>query len=383
MAAGLIVGVQAPLLHRRATVNVTLGTIRATTSSTPSIAWPSVGSAALVIPSLGVEKSWHDQVVPIASLTKMMTAYVVLQKLPLSIGQTGPCITISDNDVATYDALSEQDQSSVLVEAGESLCENDLLDGLLVHSASNYAVLLANMVSDSTAAFVTLMNQTAVSLGLSDTSYVDVSGFDPGSVSTALDQARLAVLLMRSPLVRSIVDQASVTLPLAGTVDSFTPYVGTDSVIGVKSGRTSAAGGCDVLAMTFQLGATTRTIYAVVLGQEGGDLLGLAGSAALALAKSGLIGQLPHTHDFLTTTPLGTLGWGTRRVSFGVATNTEVTWSHSQPVLRVNLRMKRLTGPIHRGETVGWLLVHATAPRRLILVARGSVSPLSLWQRLI
>jgi D-alanyl-D-alanine carboxypeptidase (penicillin-binding protein 5/6) len=383
MAAGLIVGMQAPLLHRRATVHVTLGTIRATTSSTPSIVWPSVGSAALVIPSLGVQKSWNDRVVPIASLTKMMTAYVVLRKLPLSIGQSGPCITISDSDVAYYDALSALDESRVLVATGESLCESDLLNGLLVASASNYAVLLANMVSGSTADFVTLMNQTARSLGLSGTTYADVSGFDPGSVSTALDQARLAVLLMRSPLVRSIVDQTSVTLPVAGLVDSFTPFVGTKQVIGVKSGRTSEAGGCDVLAMTFQLGTTTRSVYAVVLGQEGGNLLGPAGSAALALAQSGLIGQLPHSHDFVTTESFGTLGWGSRRASFGVATNTDVTWSHSRATLRVDVRMKRLMGPIHRGETVGWLIVHATKLHRLELVARGSVSPLSLWQRLI
>jgi hypothetical protein len=155
-----------------------------------------------------------------------------------------------------------------------ALCESDLLNGLLVHSASNYAVLLANMVAGSTTRSSQLMNQTAASLGLTGTTYVDVSGYDPGSVSTALDQARLAVLLMKSPLVRSIVDQPSVTLPDAGTVDSFTPYVGTDNVIGVKSGRTVAAGGCDVMAMTFKFGATTRTLYAVVLGQEGGDLLG-------------------------------------------------------------------------------------------------------------
>lgn len=383
VAAGLIVGVQVPLMHRAATARVTLGTIAASSSSVSSISWPAQGSAALVIPSLGVAKSWRNQVMPIASLTKMMTAYVVLQKLPLSIGQTGPCLTVSSEDVATYQLLTKEDQSSVVVEAGESLCEIDLLNGILVHSASNYAVLLANLVAGSTTAFVALMNRTAVSLGLSGTTYVDVSGVDPGSVSTALDQARLAVLLMQSPLFRSIVDQASVTLPVAGTVDSFTPYVGTNNVIGVKSGRTSEAGGCDVMAMTFRLGAKTETLYAVVLGQEGGNLLGPAGSAALALARSALASQLPHSHEFLSTKSLGTIGWGARRVSFGVSVNSEVSWSHSQRLLRVNVHMKRLTGAIHQGETVGWLIVHATSTRRLTLRAQGSASPLTLWQRLL
>lgn len=382
VAAGLIVAMQVPVLHRAATVHVTLGTIAASSSTASSLSWPAEGSAALVIPSLGVQKSWRNQVVPIASLTKMMTAYVVLQKMPLSIGQTGPCVTVSSDDVATYQLLTKEDQSSVVVVAGESLCEIDLLNGILVHSASNYAVLLANLVAGSTTAFVALMNRTAASLGLTGTSYADVSGVDPGSVSTALDQARLAVLLMRSPLIRSIVDQASVTLPVAGTVESFTPYVGTNNVIGVKSGRTSEAGGCDVLAMTFRLGSKTKTLYAVVLGQEGGNLLGPAGSAALSLARSALESQLPHSHEFLHTKSLGNIGWGARRVSFGVSANSQVSWSHSQRILRVSLQMKRLKSAIHQGETVGWLIVHAATTRRLALTAQGNASPLSLWQRL-
>jgi D-alanyl-D-alanine carboxypeptidase (penicillin-binding protein 5/6) len=73
------------------------------------------------------------------------------------------------------------------------------LNGLLVHSASNYAVLLANMVSGNTTTFVGLMNQAAATLGLTGTTYADVSGYDPGSVSTALDQAQLAVAAHEVP----------------------------------------------------------------------------------------------------------------------------------------------------------------------------------------
>jgi D-alanyl-D-alanine carboxypeptidase (penicillin-binding protein 5/6) len=382
IAAALIVGMQAPLLHPKSTVKLTVAPIVATGTGTSSLVWPSLGSAAIDIPSLGFERSWHNEVVPIASLTKMMTAYVVLKKFPLSIGETGPCITVSDDDVATYESLYEEDQSSVVVYAGESLCESDLLNGLLVHSASNYAVLLANLVAGSTTAFVTLMNRTATSLGLTGTSYADVSGYDPGSVSTALDQAHLAVMLMKSPLVRSIVDQPTVTLPGAGTVASFTPYVGTDNVIGVKSGRTLAAGGCDVMAMTFKFGATTRTLYAVVLGQEGGDLLGPAGDAALALADSARMVQVPHVHVFRARTSFGTIGWGSRRVSFGVANNTRVTWSHRQRALHVSVRMRHFSSAIHRGEIVGWLNVYATTTHRLALVAKSDAAPLTLWQRL-
>lgn len=382
IGVGPIVAMQLPLLHRESTATSTLAPIRARPGTVTQLVWPSVGSSALLIPSQGVSLSRNSETVPIASLTKMMTAYVVLKKFPLSIGQTGPCITVSDSDVATYDAFTALDESSVFVVTGESLCEIDLLNGLLVHSASNYAVMLADMVAGSSYAFVSLMNEDALSLGLTHTHYADVSGFDPDSVSTASEQAELAYQLMKSPLVRSIVDQTSVTLPAAGTVDSFTPYVGQDNVIGVKSGRTSEAGGCDVMAMTFQLGAKTEVLYAVVLGQEGGNLLGPAGAAALALADSAVQSQLPHSYRFLASRALGTIGWGARRVTFGVRHSSTVLWPNVQPVLAVHVHLEHFTTTIRRGQSVGWIIVHGLTTRRLVLVARSSVSPLSLWQRI-
>ena len=379
IGAGMIVAMQVPLLGRPAVAEMTLAPLTPAARATP-LAWPKVGDAALVIPSLGISRSWNDRVVPLASLTKMMTAFVTLEKLPLSLGQTGPCLTVNPGEVRAYEAMKRSDQSVAAVAAGESLCEIDLLSGLLVHSADNYASLLAAMVSGGTGTFVTLMNRAAVSLGLANTHYVDVSGFDSGSVSTALDQADLAVLIMRSPLVRSIVAQTSVALPVAGTLGTFTPYLGADNVIGVKSGRTAEAGGCDVMAMTFRLGASTRVLYAVVLGQRGGDLLGPAGDAALALADSALASE--HHHFFSSTSVVGTLSWGSHVVTFALARSHLVSWWSTRQSLPVSLRMRRFTVGVRRGEFVGWLIVHGTKTYRFALRAQGTGSPPSLWQRL-
>jgi len=379
VAAGLVIAMQVPLLHQRARVESRLAALVGSLDHAPALAWPSVGSAALDIPSLGVVVAQHDAVVPIASLTKMMTAYVTLQKFPLTIGSTGPCTTVSASDVATYRQEAASQESSALVVAGEQLCELDLLEGLLVHSAGNYADLLATMVAGSSASFVTLMNQTAASLGLRSTTYADVSGFSPLSVSTALDQAKLAVTLMQSPLVRSIVDQTHVTLPVAGDVTSFTPLVGVDNVIGVKSGRTDEAGGCDVMAMTFAQGGVTRVLYAVVLGQRGGDLLGPAGRAALALSLSALANRLQVT--FAAGEVVGHVGWGGHRVAFGFRSTSHVTWWAARTRPTFALRLRPLTSTIHRGEVVGWVSVNAGA-RRLALIAQGRLAPPTLWQRL-
>ncbi len=378
LACAGIVAMQAPLLHRPATVRVTFRSL-VTPSDSPTLVWPSVGSAALDIPSLGVLQGHDDAVVPIASLTKMMTVYVALRDMPLTIGETGPCHVVTSADVETYQAMSQIYESSVPVVVGEQLCEIDLLEGVLVHSAGNYAVMLANMVAGSSVVFVELMNEDAATLGLSNTHYADVTGYSPDSVSSAVDQVQLAATLMQSPLVRSIVIQPSVTLPYAGTEASFTPDVGIDNVIGVKSGRTQAAGGCDAMAMTFEVGGETRVVYAVVLGQRGGDLLTPAGDAALALASSAVASR-----DHVTLSSdlaLGEVVYPTGRVDFGLTNTHELWWWPAQRII-VKVETKRLTRSIHRGEVVGELVISGALSRTFALRAYGDLSPPTLFDRL-
>ena len=379
IAVGGVVAMQIPLLHRPARTYVALPTPIATATSA-TLVWPSVGSAALDIPALGVMTSHNQAVVPIASLTKMMTAYVALQHLPLSIGETGPCHTVTTDDLETYNQLIGLDASSVPVDVGEQLCESQLLEGVLVHSAANYAVMLANMVDDSNTGFVALMNEDAQTLGLRQTTYVDVTGLSPNDLSTATDQARLAAVLMTSALVRSIVIQTSVVLPVGGVENSFTPDVGMDDVIGVKSGRTLAAGGCDVMAVTFQDGDATRVLYAVVLGQQGGDLLTPAGEAALALADSAVASRQHYT--LAGHRAFGEIAYDGRRVGFGLTASHEFWWWPAQGQLHVHVHLVRITRNVRRNEVVGRLTVSGPVHATFLLRALGSLNAPTLLQRL-
>jgi D-alanyl-D-alanine carboxypeptidase (penicillin-binding protein 5/6) len=379
VAAVAMVAMQLPLQHQLATSRVTLKSSLAGANS-PSLAWPTIGGAALDIPALGVVQSWNDKVVPIASLTKMMTAWVVLQQQPLAIGASGPCLVVTPEEVTAYQLEKVAGESSALVVAGEQICEFDLLSGLLVHSAGNYAELLATLVSGSLGSFIAQMNDSAALLGLSNTHYDDVSGFSPLSVSTALDQAKLAVFLMKSPLIQAIVIQPTVTLPVAGVVNSFTPLVGVDNVVGVKSGRTNAAGGCDVLALTFAQGGFTRIIYAVVLGQRGGDLLTPAGQAALTLAESALANRIQVV--YAKGDMVGHVGWGAKQVSFGFSHRSVITWWAPRSKPPVTVVMRPISGRIRQGEVVGRLRVRGSS-RSIALVARRPLSPPTIWQRLL
>jgi serine-type D-Ala-D-Ala carboxypeptidase (penicillin-binding protein 5/6) len=275
------------------TTTTTLPTGTTTTTTTtlppaPPLSWPLTGSAAIYVPQLSVAAATPNQHrEPVASLTKMMTAWVVLHRLPLSVGETGPCETVNASDMALYHWDLSVDLSIAAIAKGENLCENTLMRGMLVHSASDYAQLLVALTGLHMPTFVSAMNQAARALGLKETSYTDVTGLSAGDLSTAQNQATLAAALMTDePIVQGDVDLPQTNLPVAGVVVSYTPFAGQGAVVGVKSGYTNAAGGCDVMAYDDYIGTSVITTYAVVLGEHSDNPLGLAGNDALTLSRS-------------------------------------------------------------------------------------------------
>jgi D-alanyl-D-alanine carboxypeptidase (penicillin-binding protein 5/6) len=240
------------------------------------------------VPELGVETASPNQPIePIASLTKMMTAWVVLHRLPLSGTETGVCEVVNTSNLELYNEDVAMGESVVKIVAGETLCERTLLRGMLVHSACDYAQLLAGLTGMRMATFVAAMNQDARALKLDNTHYADVTGISAGDTSTAENQAAMAAALMNDePVAQTIVDLSEVSLPIAGVVSSYTPYVGQANVVGVKSGFTNAAGGCDVMEMEDRIGKAVVLTYAVVLGEHGDNPLGTAGLDALNLSRS-------------------------------------------------------------------------------------------------
>ncbi len=216
-----------------------------------------------------------------------MTAWVVLHQLPLNYQVRGPCLLVSAHDVALYNYDVASGQSNARIVLGERICEGTLLRGLLVHSAGDYSQLLLSIIGWSPSTFVRVMNKDARAMGLTRTHYVDLTGIARGDQSTARDQATLAVDLMTDePIVDQIVALTHVVLPYNGVVVSYTPLIGAANVVGVKSGFTNPAGGCDVMAVKVTVGATTFLSYAVVLGVRGGNSIWIAGEDALALTRS-------------------------------------------------------------------------------------------------
>jgi serine-type D-Ala-D-Ala carboxypeptidase (penicillin-binding protein 5/6) len=206
-----------------------------------AVRWPQQGQGAIVLGNGRLEASPHEQPVAIASLAKVMTAYLTLERYPLSGAQDGFTITVTAAQAQAEAQDAAQDQSVVAVRAGEQLTERQLLEALLIASGNNIAQMLAAQVAGSQTRFLADMNAEARALGMDHTTYTDPSGFDPSTVSTAADQLRIFRQAMRHPAFHQIVSMADVTLPVAGTLTNYNPLI-AEGYAG-KTGSDSAAGG--------------------------------------------------------------------------------------------------------------------------------------------
>jgi D-alanyl-D-alanine carboxypeptidase (penicillin-binding protein 5/6) len=252
------------------------------------VGWPGRGQAAFVLGNGRPAASPHEQPAAIASLAKVMTAYLTLERYPLSGSQDGFTITVTATQARAETEDAAQGQSVVPVQAGEQLTERQLLEALLIPSGNDIAGILADLVAGSEMDFIAEMNVKARALGMDHTVYTDPSGFDPSTISTAADQLRVFEQAMHFPVFGQIVSMASVTLPVAGTVTNYDPLI-AEGYAG-KTGSDSAAEGCLAFFTHVTVGGRRMTAIGVVLGQGQGSntsaLLAAAGEAAEQLVDS-------------------------------------------------------------------------------------------------
>ncbi|HET9782968.1 MAG TPA: D-alanyl-D-alanine carboxypeptidase [Candidatus Dormibacteraeota bacterium] len=234
----------------------------------PSLPWPSHGSAAVGAQGIGlIASSGNEQAIPAASVTKVMTALVVLKDKPLKKGENGPTITLTDQDVQAYQVDQQSQQSVVKVEAGEQLTELQMLEGMLIPSANNLAETIARWDAGSATAFVAKMNDRATALHMTHTKYADTSGASPGSVSTPSDLLALGMVAMQDPVLAGIVAMEQVTLPVAGTVFNVDAALAHTGIFGIKTGSGLDTGANFLFAANATVDSHTIVVYGCVMGQ--------------------------------------------------------------------------------------------------------------------
>ena len=235
-----------------------------------------------------------DDRLPIASLTKLMTALVTLER-----AKPSAVVAVDRNAVGVTG-------STIRLRAEERVKVRDLLAGALIQSANDAAVALAEHVGrGDSAAFVALMNRKAQALGLRNTHFARPDGLDAsGHYSSALDVTRLAETAMREPLVRQLVRQVSATISGGRVLHTWNDLLGVfPGTFGVKTGHTSGAEWNEVAAAR----GNGVVIYATVLGSparsvRNADLeellaWGMSRYALVSVAPAGRVyGRVPVTY---------------------------------------------------------------------------------------
>jgi serine-type D-Ala-D-Ala carboxypeptidase (penicillin-binding protein 5/6) len=252
--------------------------------------WPTEGQGAYQVGDETPAASANQHAVPIASLAKVMTAYLVLQRMPLDGDASGPDMRVTKADVADTAKRRDLDQSLVDVKAGERLSERAALMALLLPSANNIAALLARAVSGSVAEFVYEMNVTANHLGMANTVYTDPSGYDAGTVSTAIDQLKLAKIAAADRTLSDMMAISHYTIPVEGEITNTNTLLGQDGFVGMKTGSDDAAGGCFMFRSWRVVHRRVVDVVGVVLGQHGHNLI----TAGLYAAKELVDRVAPH-----------------------------------------------------------------------------------------
>ena len=222
--------------------------------------------------------------VPIASITKLMTAVVALEHVRL------------DDVVTVTGAAAARGESSIFLRAGERLTVRELVQAALIQSANDAAAALADHVgSGDREAFVAMMNAKARVLGLRDTRFANPDGLDqPGHYSSARDVSVLARAAMQNPAIREIVRTTETTITGPRLLRTWNDLLYTfPGLVGVKTGHTRGAGWSQVAAAR----GPGFVVYATLLGEptrarRNGDLTrllawGISRFRQLPIVKAG------------------------------------------------------------------------------------------------
>jgi serine-type D-Ala-D-Ala carboxypeptidase (penicillin-binding protein 5/6) len=298
-----------------------------------------------------------------ASTTKLMTALLTLEN-----ARPKQVFAAADYDAAPI-------ESQIGLRPGEQMTVADLLEALLLESANDAAVTLAEGISGTREAFVAAMNARAEQLGLKGTSYANPIGFDdPLNYSTARDLAKLALELMQRPRFARIVD-----LPLAELESGARPRLIDNRntliasypfVSGVKTGHTMQAGYVLIGAGRNRAGGR---VISVVMGEPSEPA---RDADTLALLRWGLSRfERVRVLDRRRAVARAAIEYSDERAELVPARNASVTVRDGEQVRRRVRAPDQLEGPVPAGARVGTVtvLVDGERARRVGLVTAGEI----------
>jgi D-alanyl-D-alanine carboxypeptidase (penicillin-binding protein 5/6) len=251
--------------------------------------WPVYGTGA--IGAVGIDgilgDSGKQESTPMASITKTVTALVVLDTMPLEAGENGPELTLTEADAHVYSETIEEGGSAAPVVPGAVFTQRQLLEAMMLPSANNYSITLANWAFGSMPAFLDAASDWLAAHDLAGTHLADSSGLDSDSRSTPADLVAIGKLALAHPVLSEVVREQSAMLPVIGEVKNTNKLLGSNGVIGLKTGTTKVAGACLLFAAEAAVGGETVTFVGVILGAPNHRQLNADVTTLIASATAG------------------------------------------------------------------------------------------------
>ncbi|MEO5533566.1 MAG: D-alanyl-D-alanine carboxypeptidase [Pseudolysinimonas sp.] len=316
----------------------------------PALAWPGYGASAIgAVGFPGVlAQSGETTALPIASITKVITALVVLQAHPLAVGEDGPTVTMTSADAALYGSYLAQNGTVAPVRAGLQLTELQLLELMLVKSANNYAMSTAMWAFGSQDAYLDATHTWLTAHGLTGITVLEPTGINPANVGETDDLVELGRIALTDPVIASIVNTTSVDIPQVGVLPNTNELLGQDGVDGIKTGTLDPFGANLLFSADYLIGGTTVTVIGVVLGGPNHDVLDHDILALLATVSS----NFTEVEVAAAAEPFATYqaDWGASTQAVAAGRTTLVTWAGTAVTADVEVSDLR-TG--HAGALVG------------------------------
>ncbi len=335
----------------------------------PVLPWPTEGQAIVDVDGLGRVGSYGDmKPLPIGSVAKVMTTYIILRDHPLKKGEDGPQIDVDQKAEDDFVNGDKENESVVEVHKGQKISEKEALEAVMLPSANNVARLLARWDAGSEEAFIKKMNDTAKDLGMTNTTYTDASGLMESTVSTAEDQVKVGKKAMQDPVFRDIskaINYNSTTTSGSSSREAylkvqrnFNKLVPAFGVVGIKTGSTTKAGGNLLFAAEKKVGGSTQLIIGAVFGQHKTPIIDTATTYSKDLILA--------TGKALTTSTVVKKGDVVGHVDDGLGGTTPVVAAKDLtvagwPGLKVDLKLvangKAVPHTAKAGAEIGYLAV--------------------------
>jgi D-alanyl-D-alanine carboxypeptidase (penicillin-binding protein 5/6) len=249
---------------------------RASLAHNIDIAWPTTGSAAIGSVGDGVLASSPDGEIPrqTASIAKIITALAVLKKQPIESGQHGVTYTLSAADVANYTEEAANGGSVVPVYEGMEITQYQALQLMLLVSANNIADTLVDKVFGSEGAYTEYAQDMLLNMGLTKSVVADASGMSSETVSTPAELVQIGIAALNNPVIADIVSQARVDIPGVGVITNTNKMLGSNGVVGIKTGTTDEAGSCLLFAAKYVTNEKQPvTLVGVIMGEDDSETL--------------------------------------------------------------------------------------------------------------